>query len=149
MKLLLISILIHCLIYNFPLFCLLQQIQWLNDYNARVRIMVGEELKKQYSMESFYWMMNNTMHVKEYFTESEYRARTSQSNFIHFGQWMSVVTSIAITLLLARWARLWGDYFLIFFCINQILSLKKTNKQHCCEFNFQFFYAPYMVQCRF
>lgn len=62
---------------------------------------VGEELKKQYNMQTFYWMMDNTMHVKEYFTESEYRARTSQSNFIHFRQWTCVVTAI-VTLLLAR-----------------------------------------------
>lgn len=61
--------------------------------------MVGDELKKQYSMPAFYWMMNNTMHVKEYFTESEYRARTSQSNSINFGHWICVVTPI-VTLLL-------------------------------------------------
>lgn len=98
--------LLQRLIYNFRasflfIVYLFQQIKWLNDYNARIRIMVGEELKKQYSMQSFYWMMNNTMHVKEYFTESEYRARTSQSNFIHFGQWMCIVTLI-VTLLLAQ-----------------------------------------------
>lgn len=63
--------------------------------------MVGEELKNQYAMQAFYWMMNNTMHVKEYFTESEYRARESHANFIHFGQWACAVLPI-VTLLITR-----------------------------------------------
>lgn len=76
------------------------QIKWLNEYNARIRTMVGEELKVQYNMQTFYWMINNTMHVKEYFTESEYRALRSQSHFIHFGQW-TCIFAVIITLLLA------------------------------------------------
>lgn len=52
-------------------------------------------------MQTFYWMMDNTMHVKEYFTESEFRERTSQSNVIHVQQWICAVTAV-ITLFLAR-----------------------------------------------
>lgn len=63
--------------------------------------MIGEELKNEYNMQTFYWMINNTMHVKEYFTESEFRASTSQSSFIHFGQWICVV-AVFVTLLLAQ-----------------------------------------------
>lgn len=32
--------------------------RWLNDYNARIREHVGEELKKRNRMNAFYWMMN-------------------------------------------------------------------------------------------
>lgn len=82
----------------FQFYLLLAQIKWLNEYNARIRTMVGEELKNQYNMQTFYWMINNTMHVKEYFTESEFRALTSQSNFLHFERLICAVTLIVTML---------------------------------------------------
>lgn len=45
----------------------------LNDYNAKIRTKVGEELKAQLNMQAFYWMMNKTAHIIEYLPESEYR----------------------------------------------------------------------------
>lgn len=52
-----------------------KQKKWLNQYNARIRTEVGDELKAQFNMQAFYWMMNKTMHVIEYYPESEYRQR--------------------------------------------------------------------------
>lgn len=52
--------------------------------------MVGEELKTQYNMQAFYWMINKTMHVIEYYPESEYRQR-NHSNSIQILQWIFIV----------------------------------------------------------
>ncbi|XP_053672151.1 uncharacterized protein LOC128722505 [Anopheles nili] len=46
--------------------------KWLNDYNARIREYVGEELKRKHKMDAFYWMMNKTSHVPKYLTEADY-----------------------------------------------------------------------------
>ncbi|XP_055375042.1 xaa-Pro aminopeptidase 2 isoform X2 [Condylostylus longicornis] len=54
--------------------------RWLNIYNAKIREHVGEELKRQGNMQAFYWMMNKTGHIKEYFPEEEYRYYGSLSN---------------------------------------------------------------------
>lgn len=75
------------------------QIRWLNEYNARIRMMVGEELKNQYNMQAFYWMINQTMHVKEYFTESEYRALRSNTNHLEVTPWSCIVVLIIAALL--------------------------------------------------
>lgn len=50
-----------------------QQKRLLNDYNAKIRTLVGEELKATFNMQAFYWMMNKTAHIIEYLPESEYR----------------------------------------------------------------------------
>ncbi|XP_058987893.1 xaa-Pro aminopeptidase 2-like [Musca domestica] len=50
--------------------------RWLNEYNAKIRQYVGEELKRQGNMKAFYWMMNKTRHIREYLPEEEYRAAT-------------------------------------------------------------------------
>ncbi|XP_055589839.1 uncharacterized protein LOC129742016 [Uranotaenia lowii] len=42
------------------------QIKWLNDYNARIRQQVGEELKRKQKMDAFYWMMNKTRNIPEH-----------------------------------------------------------------------------------
>ncbi|KAK4883140.1 hypothetical protein RN001_006459 [Aquatica leii] len=39
--------------------------KWLNNYNARIRNLVGTELKKQNATDAFYWMMDNTQHIPE------------------------------------------------------------------------------------
>lgn len=46
--------------------------KWLNGYNARIRQLVGSELKRMHKMDAFYWMMNKTRHVPEFVSESEY-----------------------------------------------------------------------------
>lgn len=50
-----------------------QEKKWLNEYNAKIREFVGEELKKRLKMQVFYWMMNKTKHVIEYLPEEDYR----------------------------------------------------------------------------
>lgn len=57
-----------------------QEKRWLNDYNARIRDLVGEELKTQMNMQAFYWMMNKTRHIIEYYPESEYRKNDSSKS---------------------------------------------------------------------
>lgn len=37
--------------------------QWLNDYNTRIRDLVGRELKEKNKMDAFYWMMEKTKHI--------------------------------------------------------------------------------------
>ncbi|XP_069700563.1 xaa-Pro aminopeptidase 1-like isoform X2 [Periplaneta americana] len=43
-----------------------QHRQWLNDYNAKIRTMVGTELLRQRRMKGFYWMMNKTGYISDY-----------------------------------------------------------------------------------
>ncbi|KDR14160.1 Xaa-Pro aminopeptidase 1 [Zootermopsis nevadensis] len=43
-----------------------QHRQWLNDYNAKVRTLVGAELKRQHRMKGFYWMMDKTGYIPEH-----------------------------------------------------------------------------------
>lgn len=51
-----------------------QERRWLNDYNGKIREYVGDELKRHAGdMQAFYWMMNHTRHVVEYYTEADYR----------------------------------------------------------------------------
>lgn len=57
-----------------------QEKRWLNEYNAKIREFVGEELKKQTKMQAFYWMMNKTKHVIEYLPEKEYRNKNTASS---------------------------------------------------------------------
>ncbi|KAF5298629.1 hypothetical protein FQR65_LT09725 [Abscondita terminalis] len=40
-----------------------QQKNWLNNYNIRIRSLVGAELKRQNATDAFYWMMDNTQHI--------------------------------------------------------------------------------------
>ncbi|KAL7023026.1 hypothetical protein ACKWTF_012476 [Chironomus riparius] len=55
----------------------LNEKKWLNQYNARIREVVGDELKRQFKMPAFYWLMNHTEHIREYLTEDEYRKSSS------------------------------------------------------------------------
>lgn len=73
------------------------QKRWLNEYNARIRTLVGEELKLQFNMQAFYWMMNKTMHVIEYYPESEYRLR-GDSDSIRITPWICIVALILLLL---------------------------------------------------
>lgn len=51
-----------------------QEKRWLNAYNAKIREYVGDELKRHAGdMQAFYWMMNKTRHITEYYTEADYR----------------------------------------------------------------------------
>ncbi|XP_067618763.1 xaa-Pro aminopeptidase 2 isoform X2 [Eurosta solidaginis] len=54
--------------------------RYLNEYNAKVRELVGGELKRQGNMQAFYWMMNKTRHVREYLPEDDYRAARGAGN---------------------------------------------------------------------
>ncbi|XP_044736863.1 xaa-Pro aminopeptidase ApepP-like [Chrysoperla carnea] len=40
--------------------------RWLNTYNERIRKLVGAELKKEFRMKGFYWMMKHTKYIPEY-----------------------------------------------------------------------------------
>lgn len=59
-----------------------QEKRWLNNYNAKIRNLVGDELKRQGNMQAFYWMMNKTRHIREYLPENEYRNSGVNNNFI-------------------------------------------------------------------
>lgn len=72
-----------------------KQKRWLNEYNARIRDLVGEELKLQMNMQAFYWMMNKTRHIIEYYPESEYRKHNS-SNSIDASQCVLVALFISL-----------------------------------------------------
>ncbi|XP_001358071.2 xaa-Pro aminopeptidase 2 [Drosophila pseudoobscura] len=49
----------------------------LNEYNAKIRNDIGDELKRLGNMRAFYWMMNKTRHIREYLPEDEYRSATA------------------------------------------------------------------------
>lgn len=73
------------------------QKRWLNDYNARIRTLVGKELKSQHNMQAFYWMINKTMHVIEYYPESEYRLRGG-SDSIRLYIWTICIMTLNVLL---------------------------------------------------
>ncbi|XP_031640663.1 xaa-Pro aminopeptidase 1 [Contarinia nasturtii] len=75
----------------------IEEKRWLNEYNARVRSLVGEELKSQYNMQAFYWMINKTKHVIEYYPESEYRQRGG-SDSIRLYTWMISIIILNVLL---------------------------------------------------
>lgn len=66
---------------------------WLNEYNANIREIVGDELKKQNKMETFYWMMNQTEYIPQYLTEQEYLRSDSVR---HKVQYFSVILSSVV-----------------------------------------------------
>lgn len=70
--------------------------RWLNDYNARVRELVGEELKKRTRMHAFYWMMNKTRHVIEYLPEAEYKGSSASQLTLTLIGFTGVVLGIFI-----------------------------------------------------
>ncbi|KAJ6624808.1 Xaa-Pro aminopeptidase 2, partial [Pseudolycoriella hygida] len=70
-----------------------QEKRWLNKYNAAIRHTVGEELKKKLSTNAFFWMMNQTGHIIEYFPESEYRKHNNANS-----QWHWSLLSMAIAI---------------------------------------------------
>ncbi|XP_055524696.1 xaa-Pro aminopeptidase ApepP [Wyeomyia smithii] len=41
------------------------EVKWINDYNARIRQLVGDELKRKQKMDAFYWMMNKTRNIPD------------------------------------------------------------------------------------
>lgn len=55
------------------------QKRWLNEYNAKIRELVGEELKRQSNMPAFYWMMNKTRHIREYLPREEYNGENDKN----------------------------------------------------------------------
>jgi hypothetical protein len=67
---------------------------WLNEYNANIREIVGDELKKQNRMDTFYWMMNQTEHISQYVTESEYAVNGSERRGMN-----SVFSTVSICVL--------------------------------------------------
>ncbi|KFB44673.1 AGAP004109-PA-like protein [Anopheles sinensis] len=69
------------------------EIKWLNGYNARIRELVGSELKRMHKMDAFYWMMNKTSHVCE-----SNCASFAISTFGH----LSLANIFTVVLLLAR-----------------------------------------------
>lgn len=72
------------------------QVKWINDYNARIRTLVGEELKRKQKMDAFYWMMNKTRNVPEYRSDADSAARHVSLNL----QIVTLAISAAIASLL-------------------------------------------------
>lgn len=68
-----------------------EQRRMLNDYNARVRVTVGAELKLQKKMRGFYWMMSKTLHIPEC------KTKTSQSSSSSTSTSKSSATSFTVT----------------------------------------------------
>lgn len=67
------------------------QRKWLNDYNTRIRDIVGEELKKRSLMRAFYWMMNHTRHIPVILPESEY-AKSDSMEIQDFSNLINIVS---------------------------------------------------------
>ncbi|KAG4068636.1 hypothetical protein HA402_002327 [Bradysia odoriphaga] len=72
--------------------------RWLNRYNADIRQLVGEELKKQPSALAFFWMMNQTGHIIEYYPESEYRKHNNANRQIQWSLLALLVIMFGIIL---------------------------------------------------
>uniref|UniRef100_A0A8D8AK84 Xaa-Pro aminopeptidase 2 n=1 Tax=Culex pipiens TaxID=7175 RepID=A0A8D8AK84_CULPI len=72
------------------------EVKWINDYNARIRTLVGEELKRKQKMDAFYWMMNKTRNVPEYRSDADSAARHVSLNL----QIVTLAISAAIASLL-------------------------------------------------
>lgn len=60
--------------------------RWLNEYNTRIRELVGKELKEKNKMSAFYWMMEKTKHIPGAATSLSYQPviLTTAILFIHF-----------------------------------------------------------------
>lgn len=54
---------------------------------------MGDELKRQFKMPAFYWLMNQTEHIREFITESEYRNNSSHQLGINFMLIILIVSS--------------------------------------------------------
>jgi len=48
-----------------------QQMQWLNDYHALVRVRLGEELKRQNRTRAFHWLMKKTGHMSPHRSDAD------------------------------------------------------------------------------
>lgn len=79
-----------------------KQKRWLNEYNARIRTLVGEELKAQLNMQAFYWMMNKTRHIIEYYPESEYR-KHNNSDFVKMTNAFGVILILNVLIYFTNW----------------------------------------------
>ncbi|EDW83651.1 uncharacterized protein Dwil_GK13723 [Drosophila willistoni] len=77
----------------------------LNDYNAKIRNEVGDELKRLGNMKAFYWMMNKTRHIREYLPEDEYRAATggaSHRTQSYQNYALTIITSMPVIWIVSR-----------------------------------------------
>lgn len=82
--------------------CVCEQKRWLNEYNARIRTLVGEELKAQLNMQAFYWMMNKTKHIIEYYPESEYR-KHNNSDYVKISNSFVVLLILNVLVYFTNW----------------------------------------------
>ncbi|EDW28141.1 GL27147 [Drosophila persimilis] len=73
----------------------------LNEYNAKIRNDIGDELKRLGNMRAFYWMMNKTRHIREYLPEDEYRSATAGGSHPTLPL-VSLLVMIIAAILLAR-----------------------------------------------
>lgn len=71
-----------------------QEKRWLNEYNGKIRQLVGDELKRQGNMQAFYWMMNKTRHIKEFLPEDEYRVSRSSCNQVIISLYLVICSII-------------------------------------------------------
>ncbi|XP_055854374.1 xaa-Pro aminopeptidase 2 [Episyrphus balteatus] len=71
-----------------------QEKRWLNEYNGKIRQLVGDELKRQGNMQAFYWMMNKTRHIREFLPEDEYRVSKGSSIQIITSLWLAISITI-------------------------------------------------------
>lgn len=90
------------LITFFHLFCVAEQKRWLNEYNARIRTLVGKELKAQLHMQAFHWMMNKTAHIIEYYPESEYR-KHNNSGYVKISNSFVVLLILNVLVYFTNW----------------------------------------------
>lgn len=81
-----------------------QEKRWLNEYNAKIREFVGEELKKQTKMQAFYWMMNKTKHVIEYLPEKEYRSANDGVSGTRVSLAGLISSTLIVLILATNWA---------------------------------------------
>jgi len=75
----------------------LAQRRWLNDYNRKVRSVVGEELKRQGKMEGFRWMMERTGHYSEGCSSSSYHADSSAKTVTYNTSLIVILASLIVT----------------------------------------------------
>ncbi|BFF90822.1 xaa-Pro aminopeptidase 2 [Drosophila madeirensis] len=75
----------------------------LNDYNAKIRDEIGNELKRLGNMRAFYWMMNKTRHIREYLPEDEYRSAIESSS-LNSQPLMPLLLLLILAAILPAWS---------------------------------------------
>jgi len=64
----------------------------INEYNAKVRQLVGAELKKKPDLKGFRWMMKKTGYIPEWLPPK------NQASSLHFGFFLQLAALLCILL---------------------------------------------------